>query len=89
VRGGKREREKGGLDRLLPGAVVRKLGQVHIWQRRDWRRKEKSEGRKKEGGKRGQIRPGNKKINTAKKDICGPYHSLNNFVYLLKIQGKN
>jgi hypothetical protein len=26
---------------------------------------------------------------TAKKDICGPYHSLNNFVYLLKIQGKN
>jgi hypothetical protein len=27
--------------------------------------------------------------NTAKKDICGPYHSLNNFVYLLKIQGNN
>jgi hypothetical protein len=26
--------------------------------------------------------------NTAKKDIRGPYHSLNNFVYLLKIQGK-
>jgi hypothetical protein len=27
--------------------------------------------------------------NTAKTDICGPYLSLNNFVYLLKIQGKN
>jgi hypothetical protein len=27
--------------------------------------------------------------NTAKKDICGPYHSLNNLAYLLKIQGRN
>jgi hypothetical protein len=80
----------------LPLPTQQQIRMVHSFAIRDWKAERRgrrvvssAEIHRKKIGEEEEEEDAAEGRSTAKKDICSPYHSLNNFVYLLKTQGKN